>query len=101
MAHDRSIEARLRRKLAYHRHEATPVARMGDAERELRARLQDEFPAEDPEWIEARLARIMARLCKPTTAAAPPRTGIPLSVLAARKAARKGQVRRGRGRRRA
>lgn len=96
------FRARLRRDLrqamASERAEQRSSAK--DIERGVRARLQEQVPGLTPDEIEAAVARITADR-SPSKVAAPPKpAGIPADVQAARRAARKGQLKAMRSRRR-
>lgn len=66
---------------------------MAACEKDVRARVQRQFPDDTPEEIERRVAFVMKGGSKPTTAKALQPGRIPPEVLAVRKAERKRQVR--------
>lgn len=74
---------------------------MQSSEREARARFQERYPDDTPEQIERRVAFVMEKGAKPTTAKALEPGGIPVEVLKARKAERKRQVKANRPQRQA
>ena len=65
---------------------------MQSSEREARTRFQERYPDDTPQQIERRVAFVMEKGAKPTTAKALEAGGIPVEVLKARRAERKRQV---------
>lgn len=95
----RTTEQRIQNKLHRLKHDDAREAQRSTPEAlitELRARLNEQFPAATPEAIEAEIERQLARGSQPTSAVVSPNPGIPKDVLAARRAERKKVVASGR-----